>query len=138
MQAATAATARAPAPAVARAIASMPASAPSLVPAVLELLTTQRVLLGRLQEEAERQSEWRQAVEAREAASWEARGGQTAATRAPGRRGHRAAGSRQAAGFSPHAALPRAPAGGQTEVSSQGGGGAGAAAAVEGAAGGRA
>ena len=73
VQAATAATARAPAPAVARAIASMPASAPSLVPAVLELLTTQRVLLGRLQEEAERQSEWRQAVEAREAASWEAR-----------------------------------------------------------------
>ena len=55
VQAATAATARAPAPAVARAIASMPASAPSLVPAVLELLTTQRVLLGRLQEEAERQ-----------------------------------------------------------------------------------
>ena len=73
VQAATAAMARAPTPAVAVAIASTPASAPPLVPAVLELLAAQRALLDRLQKEAERQLEWRQAVAAREAASWEAR-----------------------------------------------------------------
>ena len=73
VQAATAAMARAPTPAVAVAIASTPAAAPPLVPAVLELLAAQRALLDRLQKEAERQSEWRQAVAAREAASWEAR-----------------------------------------------------------------
>ena len=72
VQAATAAMARAPAPTVAVAIASTPASAPPLVPAALELLAAQRALLDLLQKEAERQLEWRQAVAAREAASWEA------------------------------------------------------------------
>ena len=73
MQVATAAMAWAPAPAVAHAIANRPASAPSMVPAVRQLLGAQRVLLDRLQKEGERQSEWRQAVATREAASWEAR-----------------------------------------------------------------